>query len=196
MRAWIGIVLGGLLLATAGAPPAAAEATRLAQIGRAEGRGDRADRERARRECARAAERRDFEVRGSTPARELEDRRLRLRMDLARRGERWLGTCTFDARARRAELETSRVSSGRPGGGRPGGGGAAAGGGSSASAREVRDACIREVSQNARTQLVATGRVERRSGGSSVMPMTINVEGNERRVRCFHDARSGAVTIR
>lgn len=149
--------------------------------------GDR-ERERARRECIRVAERRGFEVRGTTPPRAVADDKVRLRMDLRRRGERWLGTCTFDTRDRQAELDARRVENARPGRpDRPVG---------SPSAQRVRDACIREVTQNARTQLVAVGRVERRSSGSSVLPMTINVEGNERRVRCFYDNATGTVTIR
>jgi hypothetical protein len=126
-----------------------------------------------------------------TPARELDGRRLRMRMDLERGDRRWLGTCTYDIRARRAELEASRVESGRPD--RPGRPARPA---AAASARNARDACVREVTQNARTQLVAVGRPERRSGGTTVVPMTINVEGTERRVRCFYDNATGAVTIR
>jgi|DewCreStandDraft_4_1066084.scaffolds.fasta_scaffold00025_51 hypothetical protein len=150
--------------------------------------GDR-DRERARLACRHEARRQNFAIRGVTPPREVDDGRLRLRMDLARGDRRWLGTCTYDAERRAAELEARRVESERSGG-RPGRTA------SSASAGRVRDACIREVTQNARTQLVAAGRVERRSGGASVMPMTINVEGTERRVRCFYDDATGAVTIR
>lgn len=162
------------------------------------------DRERARLACRREAQRQNFSVRGVTPPREMDGGRLRLRMDLERRDRRWLGTCTYDAKRRVADLETRQVESGRPG--RPGqGGGAAPGRGPTASAKQVRDTCIREVTRNARTQLVAAGRVERRSGGASVMPMTIgasvmpmtiNVEGMERRVRCFYDNATGAVTIR
>ncbi|MCX8101504.1 MAG: hypothetical protein N3D77_09750 [Geminicoccaceae bacterium] len=157
--------------------------------------GDR-DRERARLACRREAQRQNFAVQGVTPPREVDGGRLRLRMDLERRDRRWLGTCTYDTRRRSAELEARRVDQDRPQRpgrpdedrpGRPGG---------SASAGQVRDACIREVTQNARTQLVAAGKVERRSSGASVMPMTINVEGNERRVRCFYDNATGAVTIR
>lgn len=199
MRARLGLVLLGLLAVTTRpeASLAAAE-QRLAQAARTlpaapRGGDDVRDRERARRECARVAERRGFEVRGSTPPRADGEHRLRLRMDLRRRGEHWLGTCTFDRRERRAELDASRTGGGRPGAGE---GGAAPGRGPSASAGRVRDACIREVSQNARTQLVSTGRIERRSGGATVMPMTINVEGSERRVRCFYDNATGAVTIR
>lgn len=153
------------------------------------------DRERARLACRREAQRQNYRVGGVTPPREVGGGRLRLRMDLERRDRRWLGTCTYDAKRRVADLETRQVESGRPG--RPGQGGDRPGRpGSSASAKQVRDACIREVTQNARTQLVAAGRVERRSGGASVMPMTINVEGMERRVRCFYDNATGAVTIR
>ncbi|MCS6781373.1 MAG: hypothetical protein NZ555_16915 [Geminicoccaceae bacterium] len=154
------------------------------------------DRERARLACRREAQRQNFAVQGVTPPREVDGGRLRLRMDLERRDRRWLGTCTYDTRRRSAELEARRVDQDRPQRpgrpdedrpGRPGG---------SASAGQVRDACIREVTQNARTQLVAAGKVERRSGGASVMPMTIRVEGTERRVRCFYDNATGAVTIR
>jgi hypothetical protein len=152
--------------------------------------GDR-ERERARLACREEARRQDFSVRGVTPARELDGRRLRMRMDLERGDRRWLGTCTYDIRARRAELEASRVESGRPD--RPGRPARPA---AAASARNARDACVREVTQNARTQLVAVGRPERRSGGTTVVPMTINVEGTERRVRCFYDNATGAVTIR
>lgn len=170
-------LLCGALLAAS--PPS------LAAERRAEARlGDR-DRERARLACRDEARRQDFAVRGSSPARELDDRRLRLRMDLARGDRRWIGTCIYDIRSRRAELDARRVEAGRPD--RPVG---------SASTRRVRDACIREVTRDARTQLVAAGRVERRSSGASVMPMTINVEGNERRVRCYYDNATGAVTIR
>jgi hypothetical protein len=174
------LLLGGSLLAASQPAPA--------QERRGVDRLSDRDRERARLACREEARRQDFAVRGSSPARELDGRRLRLRMDLARGDRRWIGTCTYDVRARRAELEARRVQGGRPDRPeRPGG---------SASREQVRDACIREVTQNARTQLVAVGRVERRSGGASVVPMTINVEGNERRVRCFYDNATGAVTIR
>jgi hypothetical protein len=171
--------------------PASAQLLELAQRG-GEVRASDRDRERARLACRDEARRQNFTVRGSTPARELDDRHIRLRMELTRGDRRWLGTCTYDARARRAELEARRVESGRPD--RPGGRPGRPGG--SASTEKVRDACIREVTRNARTQLVAAGRVERRSSGASVMPMTINVEGMERRVRCFYDNATGAGTIR
>lgn len=151
------------------------------------------DRERARRECARVAQRRGFSVEGTTPARAEGDRRVRLRMDLRQRGERWVGDCFFDARERRAELDARRVERDRR---RDREAEAGRGRGGSVSASRVRDACIREATANARTQLVAAGRVERRSGNSAVMAMTLNVEGNERRVRCFYDGATGAVTIR
>jgi hypothetical protein len=177
---FVAALLCGCLLAAT--PPA------LGQERRGADRLSDRDRERARLACREEARRQDFSVRGSSPARELDGRRLRLRMDLARGDHRWIGTCTYDVRARRTELDARRVRVGRPDRpDRPGG---------SASNQRVRDACIREVTQNARTQLVAAGRVERRSGGASVVPMTINVEGNERRVRCFYDNATGAVTIR
>lgn len=168
-------LLCGALLA-ASPPSQAAERRAEARLG---------DRDRARLACRDAARRQDWAVRGTSPARELDDRRLRIRMNLTRGNRRWIATCTYDIRSRRAELDARRVETGRSG--RPAG---------SPSAQRVRDACIRAVTQNARTQLVAAGRVERRSSGASVMPMTINVEGNERRVRCFYDNATGAVTVR
>ncbi|MCL6608999.1 MAG: hypothetical protein K6T74_13010 [Geminicoccaceae bacterium] len=153
------LLLGGSLLAAAQPAPAQERSG-------AERISDR-DRERARLACRDEARRQDFSIRGSSPARELDGRRLQLRMDLARGDRRWIGTCTYDLRARRAELDARRVESGRADrSDRPGG---------SASREQVRDACIREVTKDARTQLVAVGRVERRSGGASVVPMTINV---------------------
>ncbi len=196
------ILLAGLVIvAVAGTPPASAGAVRLAQAGsgleRLPGRPPHAasvrDRERARRECIRIAERRGFTVEGTTPARAMDEHQVRLRMDLRRRDERWLADCTFDTRQRRAEFEARRVERDRrrdrdhETDRRRGG---------PVSDGRVRDACIAEVTKDARTQLVAAGRVERRSSGASVMPMTIRVEGTERRVRCFFDHATGAVTIR
>jgi|GEM_PF-3702215 len=152
--------------------------------------GDR-DRERARLACREEARRQDFVVRGSTPAREFGAHRLRLRMDLVRGDRRWIGTCSYDVRARRAELEAHRVEKSRPD--RPARPDRLA---AAAPARNARGACVREVMQTARTQLVAVGRPERRSSGVTVVPLTINVEGAERRVRCFYDDATGAVTIR
>lgn len=166
----------------------AASPPSLAADPRAEARvGDR-ERERARRECIRMAERRGFEVRGTTPPRVVADDKVSLRIDLRRRGGRWLGTCIFDTRDRQAELDTSRVAGGRPGQG--------SGSGGYASSQQVRDKCVQEVSGNARTQLVSTGRIERRGDGVSVMDMVINVEGQERRVKCFFDHRTRAANIR
>jgi hypothetical protein len=152
--------------------------------------GDRG-RERARLACREEARRQGFVVRSSSPAREFGGRRLQLRTDLVRGDRRWIGTCSYDVHARRAELEAHRVEKSRPD--RPARPDRLA---AAAPARDARGACVREVMQNARTQLVAVGRHERRSSGVTVVPLTINVEGNERRVRCFYDNATGAVTIR
>ncbi|BCX16369.1 MAG: hypothetical protein KatS3mg117_0051 [Geminicoccaceae bacterium] len=55
-------------------------------------------------------------------------------------------------------------------------------------AREAVDACIRAVTQNARTQLVSVGPVEQLGPEASVVTLQLLVEsGSFRRCRCHYD---------
>lgn len=57
-------------------------------------------------------------------------------------------------------------------------------------AREAVDACIRAVTQNARTQLVSVGPVEQLGPEVSVVALQLLVEsGSPRHCRCHYDHR-------
>lgn len=145
-----------------------------------------AERERARDACRAEARRRDYQVVETGQVRGSGDR-LSMSLQLRRGDRRYAGECSYDLRQQDAALRVRESGGGRPGQGS---------GSGYASSEQVRDKCVQEVSGNARTQLVSTGRIERRGDGVSAMDMMINVEGQERRVKCFFDNRTRAANIR
>jgi hypothetical protein len=148
-----------------------------------------ADRERARDACRAEARERDYQVVETGQVQGSGDR-LSLSMQLRRDDRRYAGECSYDVRGRNASLRVRQT------GGSGGSGQGSGGGGRYASSDQVRDKCVQEVSGNARTQLVSTGKIERRGDGVSAMDMVINVEGQERRVKCYFDNRTRAANIR
>lgn len=63
-------------------------------------------------------------------------------------------------------------------------------------AREALDACIREATRNARTQLVSAGPVEHTHPDVTLVRLQLLVEGGlPRRCRCYFDHRTKVVNL-
>ncbi len=150
------------------------------------------DRERAREACRQEARRRDFSVRETGAVRDAGQDRLRIRMELERRGDRWIGQCTYDLRDRRAELDVRRLD--RSADRKQAREQSRERGRAADSRANVRDACARAAVPDSRYQILTMGRV-RREGSVSFLPMTLLVESSQIDVRCVFDHRTGIATI-